>query len=125
MRKLVSRCSTAHMHHAWDVYTKYGRTKAALRHALMSSSKSFEALVVFAFSYLFLAVQLAYTTLFGFHTSYLFLRTGSVLPAITAHTFCNVMGLPQITSELKAMPNYRIGMWSPCVVLVSAKDNAD
>lgn len=99
------------MHHAWDVYVKYGRTKAAVRFALMSSSKCFDLSPLKSYSHICIpAMTLAYTTLFGFHASYLFLRTGSVLPSITAHTFCNVMGLPQIASELKAMPNYRLSM---------------
>ncbi|KAF8875282.1 hypothetical protein BD779DRAFT_1563720, partial [Infundibulicybe gibba] len=67
----------AHVHHAWDTYNRYGRTPDALKRAL--------------FTTLF---QLLYTTLFGIHASFLFLRTGSILPAVSSHVFCNIMGLP-------------------------------
>ncbi|KAG5336705.1 hypothetical protein C0989_012059 [Termitomyces sp. Mn162] len=53
--------------------------------------------------------DLAYTTLFGFHCSYMFLRTGSVYPSITAHIFCNIMGLPEISWELRTYSTRRIG----------------
>jgi len=33
------------------------------------------------------------------HASYLFLRTGSLWPSVTAHIFCNVMGIPEIVYE--------------------------
>jgi len=37
--------------------------------------------------------QLGYTTLFGWFAAYLFVRTGSVLPPLVSHVFCNVMGI--------------------------------
>ncbi|KIO31420.1 hypothetical protein M407DRAFT_19565 [Tulasnella calospora MUT 4182] len=67
----------AHAHHAWELYNIYGRTKSALQRAVLTC-----------------AFQLTYTTLFGWFTTFIFLRTGSVYPAITSHTFCNIMGLP-------------------------------
>ena len=61
---------------------------------------------------MFLTVfQLGYTTLFGFHASYLFLRTGSILPPITAHIFCNIMGIPEIAYELKRFPRHKTGRY--------------
>ena len=45
-------------------------------------------------SWLAVLVQLAYTTLFGAYSSYLFLRTGLVYGPLVAHSFCNFMGLP-------------------------------
>jgi len=80
----------AHIHHAWDTYNRYGRTWLAARRALVMS-----------------VFQLCYTTFFGMHVSYLFLRTGSILPPITAHIWCNIMGLPEIVWELKTFPKYR------------------
>ncbi|KAG6872377.1 hypothetical protein C0995_010191 [Termitomyces sp. Mi166 len=80
----------AHVHHAWDTFNRYGRTASAAKRAIVMS-----------------LFQLAYTTLFGFYCSYMFLRTGSVYPTITAHIFCNIMGLPEISWELKAYPNRR------------------
>src|SRR5689334_16969362 len=41
-------------------------------------------------------LQFSYTTLFGAYATFLFLRTGSLLAATVAHSFCNVMGLPRI-----------------------------
>ncbi|TYJ51215.1 hypothetical protein B9479_008227 [Cryptococcus floricola] len=66
----------AHVHHGLELYRKNGRTSQAALHAL--------------FACLF---QLTYTTLFGWFASYLFLRTGSVIPPLVAHMFCNVMGI--------------------------------
>jgi len=80
----------AHVHHAWETYNRYGRGPQALRIALVAT-----------------LFQLGYTTLFGFHASYLFLRTGSILPPITAHIFCNIMGIPEIAYELKSFPRYK------------------
>ncbi|KAJ7234358.1 hypothetical protein B0H12DRAFT_1212570 [Mycena haematopus] len=53
----------AHVHHAWDTYNRLGRTNDALTRAALST-----------------VFQTAYTTLFGAHTSYLFLRTSSLIP---------------------------------------------
>ncbi|EDR01791.1 uncharacterized protein LACBIDRAFT_332961 [Laccaria bicolor S238N-H82] len=80
----------AHVHHAWDTYNRYGRTPSAAKRALFTS-----------------LFQLTYTSLFGFHTSFLFLRTGSILPPISAHIFCNVMGVPDLGWELGVFRNRR------------------
>ncbi|KAG5728088.1 CAAX prenyl protease 2 [Termitomyces sp. T112] len=80
----------AHVHHAWDTYNRFGRTASAAKRAITMS-----------------LFQLAYTTLFGFHCSYMFLRTGSVYPSITAHIFCNIMGLPEISWELRTYSTRR------------------
>ncbi|KAK7042327.1 putative CAAX prenyl protease 2 [Favolaschia claudopus] len=77
----------AHVHHAWEVYNRLGRTQNALKQAAMSA-----------------LFQTLYTTLFGAHTSYLFLRTSSLLPPLTAHVFCNIMGVPQMGLEIKSFP---------------------
>ncbi|KAJ7132693.1 hypothetical protein C8R46DRAFT_1181249 [Mycena filopes] len=77
----------AHAHHAWDTYNRYGRTRDALKRAILTT-----------------VFQTAYTTLFGAHTSYLFLRTSSIIPPLTAHVFCNIMGLPQIQYEMRQFP---------------------
>lgn len=45
--------------------------------------------------------QFAYTSLFGFFASFLFLRTGSLPAAILAHSFCNLMGLPRFWGRLE------------------------
>ncbi|KAI0783729.1 hypothetical protein C8Q75DRAFT_781697 [Abortiporus biennis] len=84
----------AHMHHAWDVYNRFGRTTAALRRAILGT-----------------CFQLTYTSLFGSHVAYLFLRTGSILPPITAHIFCNVMGFPALIEGLARYPKRRYVIW--------------
>ncbi|KAF7966557.1 hypothetical protein HWV62_37881 [Athelia sp. TMB] len=76
----------AHVHHAWEVWTRYGRTPAAARRAAISST-----------------VQLAYTTAFGAYTALLFLRTGSLLPPLAAHAWCNALGLPSLAGDLAAV----------------------
>ncbi|KAF8997171.1 CAAX protease self-immunity-domain-containing protein [Cyathus striatus] len=70
----------AHIHHAWDTYNRYGRTREALKRAVLGS-----------------VFQLLYTTLFGSIASYLFLRTGRLYPALSAHVFCNIMGVPGVS----------------------------
>ncbi|KAK4509638.1 uncharacterized protein ATC70_006940 [Mucor velutinosus] len=67
----------AHLHHAWDNYNKLGRSRKALQQALFSS-----------------LFQFAYTTLFGWYASYLFIRMGSLWPPVLCHSFCNMMGFP-------------------------------
>lgn len=56
------------------------RTTKALQNALLSSS-----------------FQFVYTTIFGWYASYLFLRTGSLIPPILCHSFCNIMGFPDFS----------------------------
>lgn len=66
------------------------------------------------------AIQFIYTTVFGFYCCYLFIRTGSVFPPITAHSFCNVMGLPQLNTEVQRWPQKRFGMYlSPMFMICS------
>ncbi|KAH9917138.1 uncharacterized protein BXZ73DRAFT_92399 [Epithele typhae] len=83
----------AHLHHAWDTYNRYGRTRSALRVAGVQT-----------------LFQLAYTSLFGFHCAYLFLRTGSLLPPTLSHMFCNVMGLPQYGTHVAKFPSRKLAV---------------
>ncbi|KDQ56261.1 hypothetical protein JAAARDRAFT_132476 [Jaapia argillacea MUCL 33604] len=83
----------AHLHHAWDCFNRYGRTWAAARRAIL--------MTIF---------QSVYTTLFGAHSAFLFLRTGSVYPPIVSHIFCNIMGVPQMGEELKRFPRNKRGI---------------
>ncbi|KAF6749395.1 hypothetical protein DFP72DRAFT_818981, partial [Ephemerocybe angulata] len=80
----------AHAHHAWDAYAK-------LLSKPTSSSPLSPSLPV--------PFQLIYTTLFGFHAAYLSLRTGSLLPAVSAHAFCNIMGFPEVAYEIRTWPH--------------------
>jgi len=45
--------------------------------------------------------QLLYTTLFGAYTTFIYLRTGSLLAVILIHTFCNWQGLPRFWGRLE------------------------
>lgn len=58
--------------------------------------------------------QLAYTSIFGFHAAFLFLRTGSAVPPILAHIFCNIMGFPRPADAVHRRPSQRYGEEEPC-----------
>ncbi|KAI5309766.1 hypothetical protein KEM55_002469 [Ascosphaera atra] len=61
-------------------------------------------------------VQFAYTTLFGWYESFLYLRTGSLLAVIVVHAFCNVIGLPQFWGRVERFkPVYPEGTDGPIV----------
>jgi len=45
--------------------------------------------------------QLLYTSIFGAYSAFLFLRTGHLLSAFIAHSFCNFMGFPRIDIALE------------------------
>ncbi|THU89427.1 hypothetical protein K435DRAFT_781595 [Dendrothele bispora CBS 962.96] len=104
----------AHLHHAWETYNRFGRTKTALKRAVLQST-----------------FQMAYTTLFGALCAFLWLRgipdtttnsnldttpstppttrTYTVYPSrlpsvyapITAHIFCNFMGFPDFSGDVE------------------------
>ncbi|KAK0565958.1 CAAX prenyl protease [Tilletia horrida] len=82
----------AHMHHAWETYVKGGRTRQALVRGVLQS-----------------VFQFGYTTLFGWYANFVFLRTNSILAPIICHSFCNMMGLPDIASALEEHPKRRTG----------------
>ncbi|WWD22257.1 hypothetical protein CI109_106748 [Kwoniella shandongensis] len=84
----------AHAHHALEVYRKNGSTKNAAVQAILGC-----------------LFQLTYTTLFGWFASYLFLRTGSVLPPLTAHIYCNIMGIYLPGSAIRRHPNKAAIIW--------------
>ncbi|TFK68450.1 Abi-domain-containing protein [Pluteus cervinus] len=89
----------AHIHHAWETYNRYGRTAVAAKRAILGS-----------------VFQFAYTSVFGFHCAYLFIRTGSVFPAIMSHIFCNVMGVPQLSWEVRKHPSWKESIYVVYVV---------
>ncbi|CAL9178374.1 unnamed protein product [Musa acuminata subsp. burmannicoides] len=49
-------------------------------------------------AFLIVGFQLGYTVIFGWYASFLFIRTGNLISPIVAHVFCNVMGLPLLSS---------------------------
>ncbi|KAG1739445.1 CAAX protease self-immunity-domain-containing protein [Suillus paluster] len=83
----------AHVHHAFETYHRYGRTATAAKRAIIST-----------------IIQFAYTSVFGFYCCYLFLRSGSLLPPITAHMFCNIMGIPRPSYEISLMPHRKLSI---------------
>ncbi|KJA13795.1 hypothetical protein HYPSUDRAFT_195541 [Hypholoma sublateritium FD-334 SS-4] len=85
----------AHIHHGLETFRRYGRNAAAAKRAI--------------FTVLF---QLAYTTVFGQLASFLFMRTGSILPPVSAHIFCNIMGMPDPAWEVQRHPRYRVAIYA-------------
>ncbi|WOO79623.1 CAAX prenyl protease 2 [Vanrija pseudolonga] len=77
----------AHVHHAFQTYRASQRTR---RDALIAAVRC--------------VFQFGYTTLFGWFASFVYLRTGSVFPAIASHIFCNIMGLPAPSASIAEHP---------------------
>ena len=101
--KLMFICVVAHIHHFWDVFNRYGRTPRAALHALTVTCK-IHFLLLSTRPDTAIVFQLTYTTMFGCYTSYLFLRTSSIYPSISAHMFCNTMRFPAIGDEMRMFP---------------------
>ncbi|KAG1173213.1 hypothetical protein G6F71_005818 [Rhizopus microsporus] len=70
----------AHLHHAWENYYVLGGTRRAMIQSISAS-----------------LFQFAYTTVFGWYVSYLFLKTGSLWSCVICHSFCNIMGFPDFS----------------------------
>ncbi|GAA5928846.1 CAAX prenyl protease [Sporobolomyces koalae] len=85
----------AHVHHAYENWLAGGKTNKALVNSIAVST-----------------FQFAYTTLFGWYATFLFLRTGSVIPPFLAHVFCNMMGLPPLGWALQVYPDRKLSLWS-------------
>lgn len=45
--------------------------------------------------------QFAYTTLFGWYATFVFIRTGSLAAVVVAHSFCNWCGLPRLWGRVE------------------------
>jgi prenyl protein peptidase len=75
----------AHVHHLVD----YVRTHTPQK-------SNFPPVSVLATGLLISAIQFTYTSLFGFFAAFVYLRTGNMFASVTAHTFCNFMGLPRV-----------------------------
>ncbi|KAJ8087121.1 CAAX prenyl protease [Marasmius tenuissimus] len=82
----------AHLHHAWDIYNRFGRTGKALKQVALTT-----------------LFQLGYTTLFGAFCTFVYLRTASIFPVIFAHMFCNVMGFPDFNGDVQIGAQNRRG----------------
>ena len=93
------------------MYTNGGKTVTAAKRALFITCEFVRTVgkPPDIWVYVSTVIQLAYTTLFGYHCAFLFLRTGSLYPPLFSHMFCNFMGLPQIVYELRAFPHRKAG----------------
>ncbi|KAG9315518.1 CAAX protease self-immunity-domain-containing protein, partial [Chiua virens] len=89
----------AHLHHAWETYNRYGCSQEALKRAVHGT-----------------VIQFIYTSLFGLYCSYLFLRTGSIFPPISAHIFCNIMGVPRSGYDVSERPDRKLAITAAYVV---------
>ncbi|TPX41872.1 hypothetical protein SeMB42_g05378 [Synchytrium endobioticum] len=74
----------SHLHHAMEFYRMQGRTREAATRALQGA-----------------LLQFSYTTLFGWYSSFLFLRTGHLAGPTVSHVFCNIMGLPDFRDNIR------------------------
>lgn len=111
---MFTSTDTAHVHHAWETYNRYGRSPAAMKRAAFGTGEMFlddAGISHLAHHRCDLAFQFTYTSIFGFYCSYLFLRTGSIFPPITAHMFCNVMGVPQPGYDISERPDRKLGLF--------------
>uniref|UniRef100_A0A7S3PXG9 intramembrane prenyl-peptidase Rce1 n=1 Tax=Chaetoceros debilis TaxID=122233 RepID=A0A7S3PXG9_9STRA len=66
---------------------------AHLHHAFQKLQEGLPMKTVFLMS----AFQVTYTTLFGAYASYCFIKTASTPGVVLLHSFCNFMGLPNVT----------------------------
>ena len=67
--------------------------------------------------------QFTYTTLFGFFAAFLYLRTGSVFAAVTAHTFCNFMGFPRVVGRVGQAEDHETYQMTPDVAQGKKSDD--
>ncbi|ORZ09144.1 hypothetical protein BCR42DRAFT_423824 [Absidia repens] len=89
----------AHLHHGWEVYHQLGRTRQALQTAIISS-----------------VFQFGFTSLFGWYVSFLFLRTANLWVCVLCHSFCNIMGLPDISDIPHRPLRHRQVIWSSFII---------
>jgi prenyl protein peptidase len=51
-------------------------------------------------------IQFSYTSIFGFYATFMYLRTGSLVAVIAAHSLCNWCGLPRVWGRLEGPADY-------------------
>ncbi|KAK4632644.1 putative CAAX prenyl protease 2 [Fulvia fulva] len=69
--------------------------------------------------------QFTYTTLFGFFAAFVMLRTGNVFASVTAHTFCNCMGLPRMWGRVGQFEEWEGHNVTPDVAQGKRDDSLD
>ncbi|ORY04903.1 Abi-domain-containing protein [Basidiobolus meristosporus CBS 931.73] len=85
----------AHIHHAIAVYYKTRSLRGALIGAGICQLNAF---------------QFFYCTVFGMLATFLFSRTSSIYGPVASHTFCNIMGFPDLSGP-KRYPKHRTLLW--------------
>ena len=81
-----------------DTNQDYNKKKNEKNNRIFILSQSDYPHVIF-----FIAFQFCYTTIFGWYVSFAFLRLGSIWPPILCHSFCNIMGFPDV-SDIQLQP---------------------
>ena len=81
----------AHIHHAILKYNQYRSTTARITNRPMLNSPMIQRIIL---ETLF---QFTYTSLFGAYTCYVYCCTASLWDIVLIHSFCNYMGLPNIS----------------------------
>ncbi|KAI9334353.1 CAAX protease self-immunity-domain-containing protein [Zopfochytrium polystomum] len=79
----------AHIHHAYETIRRETATTAANRPATAK---------IVARVALTTAFQSLYTTVFGWFSTFLFLRTGNLAAPIASHMICNTFGFPDLSA---------------------------
>jgi prenyl protein peptidase len=111
---------TAHIHHFWDMFNRYGKTRDACddRTLMMMFASVFYSVIYFHQS------NRSHRCPIRLHDG---LWISLCLPFPTdkfhlpAHIFCNMMGIPQLGIELSQFPQRRVGL----SFLSSYRDTAD
>lgn len=101
----------AHIHHFVEFvqsHTPAGRTLPPLNVLIMGIVRSL--------------FQFTYTSLFGFFTVFVYLRTGNVFASIIAHMFCNYMGLPRVWGKVGQFAEWDV---TPAVAQGKRDDTVD
>ncbi|CAM9124294.1 unnamed protein product [Choristocarpus tenellus] len=91
----------AHLHHAYE-WIRQGRRLANVAVAV--------------------AFQMTYTSIFGAYAVFIHLRTGHLLSSVLVHSFCNLMGIPDLSfnnppgdpefsSPTSVLHGTRTGLW--------------
>lgn len=69
--------------------------------------------------------QFAYTTLFGWYATFVYLRTGSLAAVILVHSFCNWCGLPRLWGRLEPVPRSPLVLPPATAAAVRGKEDGD
>ncbi|MCJ1356591.1 MAG: hypothetical protein MMC33_006586 [Icmadophila ericetorum] len=68
--------------------------------------------------------QFAFTTVFGWYATFVYLRTGNVWSVVITHAFCNWMGLPRVWGRVE-LPGPEEGIMGPDMGMRSKEDSAN